>query len=373
MSNRSRLVTFLVVLGSATLAQAQTFTTLYKFTGGSDGGEPSAGVIQDPSGNLYGTASVSGGGGVYELDTADTETVLVNVASGTPLIRDNAGNFYGTGAPSGSKYGAVFKIDTARKMTVLHSFTGGSDGCGPGQGLIMDKAGNLYGTTYSCGLLPGYGTIFEVSSTGKFTVLHTFGGPDGAHPSGGHLAMDGAGNLYGVTSSGGEYKYYGVLYKLSKNLTFTALHEFGAVSDGAGPLGSVLLDAAGNIYGTTNSGGSSGVCGTVWKVSKSAETILYNFPKSQTEGCRPEAGVTRDSKGNLYGVTANGGTSAVGVIYKLSASGKLTVLHSFDNSDGAVPTGEVLRTANGTLFGTTSSGGIGSCTVGCGTVWKYVP
>jgi len=234
----------------------------------------------------------------------------------------------------------------------------------------MDTAGDLYGTTLGCGSA-GYGTIFKVDSAGKFTLLHSFtGGPsDGGFPYYGRLAMDTSGNLYGVTKYGGAHGY-GALYKLSKNGTLTLVHSFSySSSDGCWPYGSVVQDKAGNLYGTTEWCGSSYV-GTIWKVSKTGkETILHSFAGGTSDGCYPYAGVALDSKGNLYGVTYQCGTNNYGAFYELSAKGRLTLLHSFDWSDGGYPSGEVLRITKGTLFGTTDQGGGYSW----GTLWSYVP
>ena len=393
VASRVCAMTFLVVLVLAALAQAQTFNTLYDFTGGTDGGNPYAGLIQDPAGNLYSTTSEGGDlscgskngcGVVFKMNTAGKETVLHSFTrsdgSGpvAPLTRDKAGNLYGTTFAGGSNgQGAVFKIDKAGSETVLYSFTGGSDGCNPYQGLVRDKAGNLYGTTESCGSSSFYGTIFKVVSAGKFTVLHVFNGgsSDGANPFYGHLTMDKTGNLYGVTGAGGA-SGKGLLYKLSKKGTFTVLHSFaGGTSDGCSPNGSVVQDKAGNLYGTTFGCGSNSR-GTIWKVSKNGnETILHNFAGGTSDGCIPVAGVTRDSKGNLYGVATACGANTYGVLYELGVSGAITLLHSFDSSDGAWPYGEVWRAGNGALFGTTYIGGDLNCNHpnGCGTVWSYVP
>jgi uncharacterized repeat protein (TIGR03803 family) len=395
MINRVYVMAFLLVLGLASLAQAQTFTTLYSFSGGSDGGQPYAGLIEDADGNLYGTTteggdlncSADGCGVVYELNAAGTETVLHKFsgpASGggdaarpyTPVIRDNAGNIYGTTNVGGyGGWGAVFKIDSAGNETLLYSFTGGSDGCFPLQGLVRDKAGNLYGTTSQCGAA-FRGTIFKLDNASNLTLLHTFGGPDGTGPQYGRLLIDKSDNLYGVTLYGGvrcsaHNPDCGVLYEVSNKGVFTVLHKFGwHKNDGCYPVGSVVQDKAGNYYGTTTGCGSIGY-GIVWKVSKDSnkETILHNFAGSPSDGCQPEAGVTLDSKGNLYGVTLECGANRYGALFELRAGGGLTLLHSFDNSDGANPYGEVMRTLKGTLFGTTPLGGI----YGNGTVWSYVP
>jgi uncharacterized repeat protein (TIGR03803 family) len=371
---------FMVVFMSMALAQGQTFTTIFNFTGGPDGGSPNAGLIQDPSGNLYGTTE-SGGSGhyynygvVYEIDPVGTETVLHSFGGypdgSTPLapvVRDKAGNLYGT-----TSSGIVFKIDTAGNETVLDS---------PGasyQGLVRDKAGNLYGTTSSWNC-SGYGTIFKIDKAGNFTLLHSFtgGSSDGACPYYGHLALDESGNLYGLTWGGGAYGY-GVLYELSKAGTFTVLHSFNnSSSDGCYPYGSVLMDKAGNLYGTT-SGCGSYYYGTIWKVSKKGkETILHNFAGSPSDGCTPYAGVAQDTKGNLYGVTTGCGANYYnGTLYELSGKDQFTLLHSFNGADGEDPVGEVLSSSTGTLFGTTYYGGTSDCRIyysTCGTVWSYVP
>jgi uncharacterized repeat protein (TIGR03803 family) len=382
-----------LLLGLVTLPllQAQTFTTLYSFTGGSDGGEPVAGVIQDPAGNLYGTTYLGGTtncvygdgcGTVFKIDTAGNETVLHSFTGPdgaypyTPLTRDKAGNIYGTTYYGGSVgLGAVFKLDTAGNETVLYSFTGGPDGCEPDQGLVIDKSGSVFGTTIGLDCRNN-GTIFKVDSAGKFTILHGFAGAptDGASPSYGHLIMDKYGSLYGVTTGGGSSgcnQPYGcgVLYELNRDGTFTVLHSFaGGTSDGCFPFGSVAMDEAGNLYGTTFGCGSGNV-GTIWKVSKKgSETILHNFSVSDPGGCNPFAGVATGGleSANVYGVTAGCDYS----LWKLtSAETKLAQLYSFDLTGGGPPMGEAWQNAKGTLYGTTSYGS----TYNYGTVWKYVP
>jgi uncharacterized repeat protein (TIGR03803 family) len=234
----------------------------------------------------------------------------------------------------------------------------------------MDKKGKLYGTTYQGGA-SNQGTVFRLTPNGTETLLHSFaGGPsDGAMPEFGHLLMDNAGNLYGVTEEGGSSRL-GVVYKLTAKRKETLLHSFaGHSSDGCYPLGSVSMDKAGNLYGTTYACGSSNN-GTVWKVSqKGTENILHNFAGGSSDGCHSYAGVVLDSKGNQYGDTYGCGANTYGTVWQLSANGTLTLLHSFDRSDGYAPFGELLRTAKGELFGTTYGGG----SYDYGTVWSYVP
>ena len=391
---RAPSIVLAVVLGLTALAPAQTFTTLYSFTGGTDGNAPEAGLIQDRFGNLYGTANLGGDpncnigygcGVVFKTDTNGAETVVHSFSGSdgswpeAPVTRDEAGNLYGTtsgGGAHGSNFGVVFKIDTAGKETVLHNFTARSDGWCPVQGLIRDKAGNLYGTASGC--YPAQWTIFKIDNHGKFTLLHaTKNASDGTFPAGGHLTIDESGNLYGVTMSGGSNACLfgcGVLYELGKGGRFKVLYRFGGgASDGCNPDGTVVKDKDGSLYGTAGSCGSNNY-GAIWKVSKTGkETILHNFAGGSSDGCGPSGGLDRDVNGNLYGVTYSCGAKGWGTLYKLSAKGNLTLLHNFNRLDGA-PVGEVLRTCNGTLFGVTPEGGTSDCGGGnCGTVWKYVP
>lgn len=384
MTCPTRVIALWFLLALAGAAQAQNFNTLYNFTEGLDGGFPMAGVIQDSAGNLYGTATYFGGssndGVVYAFNTTgETETTLYPFGASNgarpyaPLVRDKAGNLYGTTAFTDERsvgYGTVFKLGANDKEVVLYTFSGGLDGCYPEQGLVIGTSG-VFGTTNGCGS-SGNGTVFEIDGEGKFTVLHTFGGSpsDGAHPAFGHLTIDKQGNLYGVTDNGGVLNQ-GALYKLNPaSRVFTLLHSFQGGSDGCVPYGSVAQDGAGNLYGTTF-GFDCNSQGTIWKANAATgeEAVLHNFAGGTSDGCNPYAGVTLDPKGRLYGVTEMCGASGDGTLYELSAGGKLTLLHSFDGTDGSIPYGEVLLGVGGTLFGTTNQGGAH----GGGTVWSCVP
>lgn len=250
-------------------------TVLYNFTGGSDGGVPDAGVIRDSVDNFYGTTSAggaSGGGVVFKLDSTGKETVLYRFTGGAdgslpaaPLIQDASGNLYGTTAEGGnSGAGVIFKLDTAGKETVLYSFTGGKDGAFPLAGLVRDSAGNLYGTALEGGRTNN-GTVFKLAAGGKFAVLYGFkAAPDGAFPHGG-LVRDQAGNFYGTTLEGGK-SGLGTVFMLSKTGKETILHNFAGTNDGEDPLSTLFRDSAGNLYGATDSGGKYG-WGTVFKLT----------------------------------------------------------------------------------------------------------
>ncbi|HVO81050.1 MAG TPA: choice-of-anchor tandem repeat GloVer-containing protein [Terriglobales bacterium] len=265
-------------------------TVLYSFTGGADGSGPAGTLTQDAAGNLYGTtigggvqSGSSGFGVVYKLDPSGQETVLYSFTGaadgGYPtggVIRDEAGNLYGTGWAGGAfNDGIVFKIDPAGEETVLYSFSGHSDGGAPMAGLIRDAAGNLYGTTEGGGLNNCFGTgcgvVFKLDPTGKETVLHSFSGPDGALPELAGLVLDPLGNLYGVTYIGGTTTSTcpigcGVIYKVDASGNETVLYNFTGTTDGADPSETLFLDQSGSLYGTALFGGSSDL-GTAFKLA----------------------------------------------------------------------------------------------------------
>jgi uncharacterized repeat protein (TIGR03803 family) len=375
----------LLLPGMVVPSSAQTFTVLHVFTG-AEGFGPEAGLVQDGSGNLYGTTEAGGadwGGVVFEVDASGIETVLHSFTgySGTgdgatpddTLVRDNAGNLYGTTSYGGlnrcyGSCGVVFKIDSAGTETILHSFAGGpTDGCNPWGGLIRDDAGNLYGTTSFCGS-SGWGTVWKLDKNGKETILHNFQGTDGGYPNSGNLLMDKEGNLYGVTQRGGGSANEGVVYKLTKRGRLTVLHRFTGhgTPDGCFPIGTLAIDAQGSLYGATGACGGYGY-GIVWKLDKNRrETILHTFLWSASDGAYPFGGVVLDSQGNLYGTTGRGGPGdGGGIVYKLSRDGTMTLLHTFSFTDGYYPHGELVRDANGGLYGTCALGGDNG-----GTVWS---
>jgi uncharacterized repeat protein (TIGR03803 family) len=373
------LVLLLSVVANHT-AQAQTFGLLYSFANGTDGGYPYSTLIQDASGNLYGTTYYGGAytyGAAFELSTGP-ETVLHSFGNGmgdgsspfAGLVRDKSGNFYGTTYSGGaSGYGTVFMLDATGKETILHSFVGGADGKSPIYGsLVRDGSGNLYGTT-KLGGTSGVGTVFKVTKTGKETVLYSFtNGLDGGYPFGG-LVRDTSGNVYGTTYSGGASSV-GTVFKVTKTGTETVLYSFAGGAEGEYPYAGMVRDSSGNLYGTTSEGGASNV-ETVFKVTPTGqETVLYSFAGG-TDGANPFAGLVRDRKGNLYGTTEAGGASGVGTVFKLSATGQETVLHTFTGAttDGANPFGGLVRDATGKLYGTTFVGGA----FGHGAVYEINP
>jgi len=329
-------------------------TVLYTFTGGTDGGYSTAGLARDSAGNLYGTTQY---GGDLSCD-----------------------------APYGC--GTVFKVNSSGHETVLYSFKGAPDGMQPQAGLIRDEAGNLYGTTYeggdlNCGHQFGCGAVFRLDTTGKESVLYSFTwGADSGFPKG-SLVMDAKGNLYGTTYGGGTSNP-GTVFKVTKSGKETVLYTFKNGSDGNAPVGSLAMDAKGNLYGTT-SGQDGGTNGTVFKLTKAGkETVLWDF-QGPPDGAEPVAGVIMDAVGNLYGTTGLGGGvncaagdgNGCGTVFKLSKNGNETVLYTFTGgSDGGFPGAGLLRDAKGNLYGTTEGGGYApNCDYfyGCGVVFKMTP
>jgi uncharacterized repeat protein (TIGR03803 family) len=418
-------VVLLLAVAATPWAQAQ-YEVLYRFDGKAAGGVPFAGVIRDAAGNLYGTTEYGGdlkcfpgvGCGVVFKLNSDTgeETVLYTFTGGTDgaganagLIRDAAGNLYGT-TPEGGHLncskaqedlphpggcGVVFKLDTTGKETVLHSFTGGADGSFPEAGVIRDAAGNLYGTTSgggdpNCVIAPGCGVVFKLDTTGKETVLYAFTGESDGAFSTAVLIRDAAGNLYGTAENGGDLNCIlwpsgcGVVFKLKPDTReLTTLYAFtGGAAGGAIPYPSVIQDPEGNLYGTTEFGGYDSNqalgFGVVFKLDTAGkETVLYTFTGG-ADGSNPLAGVIRDAAGNLYGTTPNGGDLTCGapygcgVVFKLDTTGRETVLHTFaGGADGAGPSAGLNRDAAGNLYGTTSGGGDPNCD--CGVVFKLTP
>lgn len=291
------------------------------------------------------------------------------------------------------------------EFVLLHNFTGSPDGSNSPAGLVEDAAGNFYGTTSQGGITGGAcrtlgcGTVFKTDEAGKEAVLHRFAGqPDGATPLAA-LVLDAAGNMYGTTSQGGTSNL-GTVFKVDSAGNESVLYSFMGEPDGADPVADLVLDATGNIYGTTSLGGSSNL-GTVFKLdSAGKESVLYSF-SGEPDGSTPMTGLILDENGNMYGTTFEGGAgpctvtkrdrstphATCGVVFELDSTGTETVLHNFTGEpDGANPAGDLVRDNTGNLYGTTSAGGTVCITIApplpgqgpstvlnCGTVFKLDP
>ena len=434
------------MLMAGTRAAAQSETVLYNFPSiSTDGTFPESGLILDAAGNLYGTASeggANGGGAVFEVTPTTgggwTETTLFSftynldnsgVAGANPygrLIFDAAGKLYGTTAYGPYRAGTVFELTLAAgggwDQKVVHAFGSyGTDGLFPNGGLIRDAAGNLYGTTIQGGAY-NFGTVFELSPKkgGGWTekILHSFddNGKDAAYPSS-SLIFDAAGTLYGVSSEGGIALSCtnegapvgcGAVFELSPGTdgrwTEKVLQSFDHTGTNPwNPVGSLTIDARGNLYGTTQYGGTGLCadqsetlgCGTVFELSPKVgkgwkETVLHNFGLNGTDGWYPSGGLIFDAAGNLYGPTPVGGNGrcvdvdgnllGCGTVFELSrqvgGGWTETVIHDFqyNATDGQGPNAPLIFDAAGNLFGTTTAGGdYGKFGQGQGTTFEITP
>lgn len=361
----SAMLFAIAVLAISVPLQAQTFTVLYSFGAiAKDGLYPSGDLIRDSAGNLYGTTLLGGasdGGTVFKVAPSGSEVFQYSFTAlatfpDPGLLRDAAGNLYGTGATT------VFEVSPSGTETVLHTFGSGSDGQSPSR-LIGDASGNFYGTTETGGA-NNQGTVFKVDRTGSETVLYSFaGGADGSVPIGG-LVRDAAGNLYGTTAEGGTGGCIvgcGTIFKIDASGNHTVLYTFNG-TDAWGAKTSLTRDKAGNLYGTSDFGGVGSTvckpgCGTVFKLdTNNILTVLHTFGASG-DGITPHTTLIRDAAGNLYGTTQGGGAYNHGTVFKLSPTGKETILHSFNGNDGMSPIGGLFKDATGNLYGCASEGG----------------
>jgi uncharacterized repeat protein (TIGR03803 family) len=383
------LVLPLIIGVAVRSAQGQTYTVLYTFHGSAYAAGPLWGVTQDPADNLYGTTSGEGNGNgtIYRLNPATGNFVDYNLKTGNDygefpasLILDSNGNLFGNTYYGGPVFGTIYEISQGEE-TVLHAFEGEADGAYPQSPLIQDDGRNLYGTAYSYGGPSAAGTIFKLTESGNFTVLYSFtggteGSTDGCRPSAG-LVADGKGNFYGTTAGCGAFSN-GTVFEFSNTGQEIVLYSFKGGNDGTWPKAPLIIDAHGNLYGTT-SGGNVG-CGTVFVVSKTGEEkVLHHFGDIAGDGCNSTAGLVRDSEGNLYGTTQFGGKYDAGTIFKLSPVGDETILYNFTGgSDGGNPPAAMIQDTEGNLYGTTQFGGEAFCgsasdQYGCGVVFKLTP
>ena len=380
-------------VGAAPQANAQTFTVIHSFTGGSDGANPLGGffIVGD---YLYGTASSGGSSGVgvvFRVSTSGQETVLHEFSGGTDgaspqghLVMDKDGNFYGTTNAGGvSNAGTVFKVTRRGVERVLYSFTGKPDGANPVAGLAIDKAGNLYGTT-TAGGSSGNGTVFKLAiptvTGGEWTeeVLHSFGaGTDGTIPIAG-VTFDASGNLYGTTSAGGAHGY-GTVFQLTLSgsaWTETILHHFALGSDGGIPYAGLVIDSSGNLYGAATEGGAGGQSGggTIFELTHSTGgwtfSVLYGLSGWAISGSFRNLLL---ESGKIYATTHCDGADNSGTVYELTLSGgswTYNPLYVFTGgSDGQYSFSNLVADKNGNLYGTTLLGGAH----GFGVAFKVTP
>jgi uncharacterized repeat protein (TIGR03803 family) len=378
--------TLMLAAMTAIAAPAQTFKALQSFNS-TDGANPTAGLIQATNGYLYGTTDTGGpvgGGTVFRIAPSGALTTLYSFCSQSgctdgfepfgALVQATDGNFYGTTEGGGTNgYGTVFKITPSGTLTTLYSFCsniGCTDGYYPLAALVQGSGGNFYGTTWYGGA-NGEGTVFKITPTGMLTTLYSFCAQsnctDGAEPHAG-LIEGTDGNFYGTTEGGTSS--LGTVFKITPTGTLTTLHSFG-LTDGGNPYAGLVQGSDGNFYGTTVDGGTGGGCtygcGTVFKMTPTGTlTTLHSF--DFTDGAGP-TGLIQATNGNFYGTTSIDGANSAGTVFTISPTGTLTTLYNFCSqsgcTDGDGPVAGLVQDTNGNFYGTTYSGG----TFASGTVF----
>ncbi|HEV3276160.1 MAG TPA: choice-of-anchor tandem repeat GloVer-containing protein [Terriglobia bacterium] len=387
-------LTFVLLFGLLALitpnAKAQTFSVIHNFGAGSDGVNPYAGLVIDSAGNMYGVTYNGGSesvGTVFAISANGQEKVLHSFTGGSDGLSPysslilGADGLYGTTYGGGAySSGTVFEVSKSGTEKVLYSFAGGSDGANPEGPLSMDSAGNLYGTTFYGGPA-GTGVVFEISKSGKESVLYAFGGgTDGANPVAGVTVGSGQSlNLYGTTSVGGA-DGYGTVFELSPSKSGwkeSILYNFQLQNDGGVPYGGLVFDHSGNLYGAATDGGAGGTNGggTVFELTHSAGGWQFNVLNSLSGW--GISGTFRnlllDGSGNIYATTHCDGTYSAGTVYQLTKSGGVWTyvpLYTFTGgTDGLYSFSNLVLDSKGNLYGTTAEGGAN----GAGVVFKIKP
>lgn len=381
-----------------------TTKVIYSFAGDEDGEYPDTELVRDGAGNLYGTTVQGGdfgGGTVFQLTPSGTHTVLYNFTGGLDgsepyggVTLDAQGNLYGTtvtggtGGPCEGGCGVAYQLTNdggTWTETVLHNFTGGNDGSGPGAGLTLDAMGNLYGMTPTGGAF-GVGTIYQLhpnqDGTWRFKVVHAFtGGDDGSSGSKGRMIFDEAGHLYGAATVGGA-NGAGVVFELRRSRTGWALktlYSFKGQPDAGFPYGGLIFDQSGNLYGTTYYDGANDL-GAVYQLHPRSdgtwrERVLYSF-KGGSDGSNSISNLLFDANGNLYGTTSEGGASgcSCGTIFKMTPGGHgnwmESVVYAFTGTpDGRYSYNGMVADSAGNFYGSTVRGGADDE----GSIYQFTP
>ena len=360
----------LMLAASAAPLHGQTYIDLYNL--GTNTGDPTdpawMGLFaQGRDGNLYSTAQTGGTndcGAAFQVTPAGELTTLYSFLNQNDgcfpnggLTLGTDGNFYGTTSAGGSVgAGTVFRITSGGKFTLLHTFNGTTEGVPADAPPVQGLDGNYYGTT-SDGGLEVFGTVYKMTPGGKLTVIYTFPGISGlAYPMGVTLGTDG--NFYGTALGGGASRFGGV-FKISPQGQLTVLHSFSGTPDGETPKGAIIQASDGNFYGTTEGGGVDGL-GSIYKMTPAGVlTIIHSFNEIDGLGLHPLAGLVKATDGKFYGAAANNTSS--GVIFQITSSGTYSVLVSLTNvagqNPGANPQVPPFQHTNGTLYGDTYGGG----------------
>jgi uncharacterized repeat protein (TIGR03803 family) len=359
----------LVLLFSVAFLPAQTFTTLVNFDG-SNGVHPYAPVSQGPDGAFYGTTRGGGkinDGTIFKITPEGVLSTLYSFCTQpdcsdgsfplTGLVLGDGKTFYGTASVT------IFAVSLEGVLKPLHilcSQPGCTDGDGNSSPLFHATDGNFYGTTGGGGAY-GYGTIFKISPTGSFTLLHSFSDFDGSGPTG-SLIQAADGNFYGTTHEGGRSDR-GTIFRMTPTGALSTLYSFCSrpkCIDGLNPKAGLVESIDGALYGTTTAGGLNQTCfsgcGTIYRITRSGRlTTLHSF--DYDDGAYPFSSLIQATDGNLYGTTNQGGPGNFGTIFKLDSSRVLTTLHYFVVTEGCCPDSGLLQATSGKFYGTTELGG----------------
>ena len=384
--------TAVMCLTAAPVRGGIIFTTLVSFTGTNGpypGANPAAGMVLGANGNFYGTAPNGGAnsnGTVFEV-SADGSffTNIYNFSGGTnganptgALISGRDGNFYGTAYNGGvSNWGTIFQLSTDGTYTVL-GLLGGTNGAHPDTALTQGADGSLYGTTKYGGPFSkttfggtGYGVIFQITTNGTLLTPVVFDSTNGANAAALTPGQDG--NFYGTTEWGGSFSLiplgFGTIFRLNPDGTFTNLYKFSSGDDGGFPVAGLVQGKDGNFYGSTEDGGAIQL-GTIFSITPGGQfNSLCSFPESSVGGY-PDAALVQGDDGNFYGTTYIGGDSQFGTIFEVTTNGTLTRLVSFTGTSGpapgANPLAPLVQGPDGNFYGTTSWGGAN----GLGTIFR---
>lgn len=359
--NIGRIILGIAALLAPACAGAATFSIL--------GTVPGAPGIGAATGNtVFGVTpsnGADGSGALFQLAAGNRLSVLHQFTGATdgsvptaPLARDQAGNLTGIATYGGANGGGtLWRYTASGQFTVLHAFGGSGDGATPLQGPVRDSAGDLFGTTAG-GAVSTNGNAFEYAASGAYASLHDFlSGADGHCPFSG-LTRSAGGMLFGTTVGNGfGGNPTGSVWKLSPSGTLTTLYVFTNGADGEYPMQAPVLDNAGNLYGTTAIRNGSSFAGALYRISPTQGFTLLHAFVADTDGAQPNGPLMRNTDGNIYGTTATGGPGGQGTVFAITPAGAFSVLHAFTGgADGGAPTGGLAHNASGIIFGGTGSG-----------------
>jgi uncharacterized repeat protein (TIGR03803 family) len=361
---------WLMLSAVPTCAHAQTYKQLYNF--GSHDGDPtdprySGIIVQGRDGYMYSTADdnwTDGLGTAFRMSPSGVVTVLhrfsgpdgLRPVGGLTLGTD--GNFYGTTIEGGTySLGTIFRMTPDGTVTTLYSFKGQADGSGPTAPPIQGFDGSFYGTAAGGSTASDLGSVYRITSSGKFTVLHTFAGSDGANPYA-PLVQGLDSGLYGTTAFGGSHGE-GTIFRAASSGEYRVLFNFDG-THGRNPATLLIRAGDGYLYGDTTYGGSAD-SGVVFRITAAGSlTVLHNISEGSNEGRNQAGGLMQATNGDFYGTNNLGGAFGWGVLFRMTPTGAFSVLHDFDWEPGASPQAPLLQHTNGVLYGTTAVGGIGN-------------